>query len=513
MSRTKSHFLGPLVLLTWASLAASITALVMADSLTRPAAAANTTYTVRDLGTLGGASIARDINDSGQIVGQSQNASGQNRAFLWDDGRMTDLGTLGGTTSFARGIDDTGRVVGFSRNSNNQIRAFLARNSDMTSLGTLTGFSSSEAWHINDSGLAVGRSFNSTSQGRAVLWENGQIKDIGASLKTPYSEAWGINNFGQVVGEAGSVDQKGKAFLYDNRTGEVTDLDTVGRASAPSVFPYQYSEAMGINDEGQVVGWSYRSTINDPPSTPSGPEGKAFLYEKDMGVPATVLPLNPLDGDLYSRARDINESGRAVGWSRGINGNEAEQYSAVLWEEGKVTDLNDLIPANSGWKLIDAYAINESGQIVGSAFKDGNENDPGQLRAFLLTPDTTAPKVKSISPANNATLIAPGANVTATFSEAMDASPTATDGDPRTITGTTFKLTKAGTTTPIGAVVSYNATTNKAILNPNANLQLGTKYKAVVTTGAQDVAGNRLDQDQDPSNGLQQRSWTFTIRN
>jgi Tol biopolymer transport system component len=141
---------------------------------------------------------------------------------------------------------------------------------------------------------------------------------------------------------------------------------------------------------------------------------------------------------------------------------------------------------------------------------DGLSTDPD----WADTPaDTTPPKVKSISPANTATLIAPGANVTATFSEAMDASPTATDGDPSTITGTTFKLTKAGTTTAIGAVRSYNATSKTATLNPNANLQLGTKYKAVVTTGTQDVAGNRLDQDQDPSNGLQQRSWTFTIRN
>jgi hypothetical protein len=61
--------------------------------------------------------------------------------------------------------------------------------------------------------------------------------------------------------------------------------------------------------------------------------------------------------------------------------------------------------------------------------------------------------------------------------------------------------------------VNYDATAKKAILNPNSNLQLGTKYKAVVTTGAQDLAGNRLDQDQDPSNGLQQKAWTFTIRN
>jgi hypothetical protein len=114
----------------------------------------------------------------------------------------------------------------------------------------------------------------------------------------------------------------------------------------------------------------------------------------------------------------------------------------------------------------------------------------------------------STSPANGATQKAPGVNVMATFSEAMDARTT--DGDPNTINSTTFKLFRAGTTTVIGAVVSYDATAKKAILNPNSNLQLGTKYKAVVTTGAQDVAGNRLDQDSSLS-GLQQKAWTFTV--
>jgi hypothetical protein len=126
-------------------------------------------------------------------------------------------------------------------------------------------------------------------------------------------------------------------------------------------------------------------------------------------------------------------------------------------------------------------------------------------------PDTRAPKVTNTTvPAADATRVAPGVNVTATFSEAMDA--ITTDGDPNTINSNTFKLFRAGTTTAIGAVVSYDATANKAILNPNANLRLGTKYKAVVTTGAQDLAGNRLDQNSSQS-GLQQKSWTFTIRN
>jgi hypothetical protein len=117
--------------------------------------------------------------------------------------------------------------------------------------------------------------------------------------------------------------------------------------------------------------------------------------------------------------------------------------------------------------------------------------------------DTTPPRVSSTGPGANATGVAPGADVTATFSEAMR-----TDS----IDGTTVKLFRAGTTNLIGAAVSYDGATKKAILNPNANLQLGTKYKAVVTTGATDLAGNRLDQNSSLS-GLQQKAWTFTIRN
>ena len=117
--------------------------------------------------------------------------------------------------------------------------------------------------------------------------------------------------------------------------------------------------------------------------------------------------------------------------------------------------------------------------------------------------DTTAPRVTSTAPAANATGVLPGANVTATFSEAMMAS---------SINTTTVKLFRAGTTTAIGAVVSYDATTKKATLNPNANLLLGTKYKAVVSTGAKDLANNPLDQNSSLS-GLQPKSWTFTISN
>src|SRR5215207_844414 len=120
------------------------------------------------------------------------------------------------------------------------------------------------------------------------------------------------------------------------------------------------------------------------------------------------------------------------------------------------------------------------------------------------TTDTTRPRVTSTSPAANATGVAPSANVTATFSEAMMSS---------SINGTTFKLFKKGSTTKLSASVSYDGATKKATLDPTNNLRLGTTYKAVVSTGAKDLAGLQLDQDQTPSNGLQQKTWTFTVRN
>lgn len=369
---------------------ASVLAVTLASFAARSAGAMETAYyDVTDLGTLGGTSIARDVNEAGQVVGQSQNAARQLRAFLWENGRMTDLGTLGGSTSAARGINGSGQVVGFSRNASNQQRAFVTeRDADgklkLVPLGTINNFPSSEAWSISDSGHVVGRSFGS-GQGRAFVWREGLMKDVGVLLGDPYSEAWAVSNSGKIVGESGGANQQARAFLYDDATNEITDL---GAPLDRSKYPY--SEATGVNDSGQVVGWSYRTATNEPPSVPPGPEGQAFLYEKDADGAGSVTPLLPLNGDLYSRARDIDESGRAVGWSRGTSGNEAEQFSAVLWENGHPRDLNELIPDTSDWKLTDVYALNERGQIVGTGFKGGQL----QLRAFLLTPDKTPPKLQ-----------------------------------------------------------------------------------------------------------------------
>jgi hypothetical protein len=116
--------------------------------------------------------------------------------------------------------------------------------------------------------------------------------------------------------------------------------------------------------------------------------------------------------------------------------------------------------------------------------------------------DTASPSVTGTSPANNATGILRGANLTATFSEAMQ---------PSTINTTTFRLRKSGTTTNIAAALSYDPATKRATLNPNVDLKAGTTYVATVTTGARDLAGNQLDQDPSTA-GTQAKSWKFKVK-
>ena len=117
--------------------------------------------------------------------------------------------------------------------------------------------------------------------------------------------------------------------------------------------------------------------------------------------------------------------------------------------------------------------------------------------------DTTAPQVTRVVPAENATGIAPGANVTASFSEAMRSG---------SINTKSVKLLKAGDPTVVPATVTYDATAKRATLDPNANLLRGTKYKVVVSSAARDAAGNNLDQNPTQT-GNQPKSWSFTVRN
>jgi probable HAF family extracellular repeat protein len=147
-------------------------------------------------------------------VGQYFDKNGSRRAFLYSLGRVIDLGTLGGSTSGASRINDLGQVVGWSEKNTSwydtsgtawpERHAFLYRNGRLEDLGALGG-SSSEACDINAQGLIVGVSSTKDGGPHAFLYENGVMRDLN-SLITPGSgwiltRAGGVNSLGQIVGQ------------------------------------------------------------------------------------------------------------------------------------------------------------------------------------------------------------------------------------------------------------------------------------------------------------------------
>jgi probable HAF family extracellular repeat protein len=311
--------------------------------------------TIIDLGILaaGGSSFAAGINDQGEAVGGASASSGYypNNAFLWNtqDG-IQDLGTFeDGGTSSATGINDRDQVVGAAaaNSEGHPNHAFLwDRRHGMQDLGTLGG-QYSDATGINNRGQVVGYSSIDPTYPRdhAFLWDRRHgMQDLG-TLGGDTSGADAINDRGQVVGSTG-----GHVFLWDHRHG----MQDLGFDASPTA----------LNNVGQIVG--NRGTF---------PFQRAFLWDAQHGV----QDLGALDG-FGSFASGINDAGQVVGYSsfNGIN-----SYHAFLYRDGVMTDLNDLLPPGSNWRLIEARAINDAGQIVGF----GDPDHSGQNHAFLLTLD------------------------------------------------------------------------------------------------------------------------------
>jgi chitinase len=157
--------------------------------------------------------IAYDINNTGQIVGVTGAQNGYH-AFLYSGGTMTDLGTLGGWLSVARGINDAGQIVGYSLTADWKMHAFLYDNGQMIDLGTLAG-NYSYAYGINNSGQIVGvTTFTQGTQFHAFLYDNGEMIDLG-TLGGDLSAGRGINDAGQIVGISLTSGGQDHAFLLD----------------------------------------------------------------------------------------------------------------------------------------------------------------------------------------------------------------------------------------------------------------------------------------------------------
>jgi probable HAF family extracellular repeat protein len=351
-------------------------------------------YSVTDLGALGGNnSIPFRINNQGQVIGVAEtsqpdpNSPGSLifHAFFWNEGVMHDLGTLVADStvwnSLASGVNNNGWVVGWSNTGAfdpvtgaPETRAFVWHDGVMTDLGTLGG-NNSFANEINDAHQVAGvteiptvdSSIPPLLEFHAFLWERGVMNDLGTLEVGHNSFANDINDRGEVVG-ASQVNPIIDPLLgFPNFHSFLWKKGMMSELTAQELHG---SNAFTINNQAQVVG---RFAVNEN----GVPVSHAFLLEKGV-----TLDLGTVLGLQDSEALSINNKGQIVGDS-GVGPIESfSNLAAWLLDNGVMTDLNTLIPADSGFQLIVAFDINARGQIVAC----GVETSTGNVHAVLLDP-------------------------------------------------------------------------------------------------------------------------------
>lgn len=298
---------------------------------------------------------------------------------------ITDLGVPAGESgTWANAINNLNQVVGHVYDSqDDNYRAFLWT---ATNGLVLLSTNYSEAYAINDAGQIVGE-----DNGFPVIWQNGQKRQLEGT-----GTAMAINSAGQAVGLI-HVNSSTPAHAALWRDDLLIDLGTL-----PG---YVGSQALAINDQGAVVGYSYPST------TP----GHAFLWTNGVMVDLGTLP-----GDRDSGAYGINNQGDIVGYSgsdgvtvavlwhnramiplgsgrkagstiRAFSINESGQivgqagFSAMLWSAGNTYELADILPQyTNNWEFFAANSINNAGFIAGSGGRYFGTDELG--RGFVLTP-------------------------------------------------------------------------------------------------------------------------------
>jgi probable HAF family extracellular repeat protein len=321
---------------------------------------------ITDLGTLGGpnSSVPEAVkDDTGFVVGVAQIAEvdplgefwgatfvctpsvscqgWQNllRGFVWKNGVMTALPTLGGNNSGALGVNNRGQIVGGAETANQDPNCVPPQVLDI----------------------------------QAVVWgpNPAQIKVLPVFPGDPVAVALAINDLGQAVGSSGPCQGPTSGFalrhavLWQHDT--VTDLGSLGGVMS--------NAANAINNEGQVVGQS---------DLPGDTATHAFFWQNGV-----MTDLGTLQGDSNSIAYNINDKAQVVGISCDVNFN----CRPFLWENGVMTDLNTLIPPNSPLYLTFGAGINDRGEIAGSACVLSNGVCTSEVPAFLAIPcgqsDTT----------------------------------------------------------------------------------------------------------------------------
>lgn len=248
--------------------------------------------TMSKLGTLGGGQVEPlSINSSDMVTGKASVAGGAFHAFIWQNGVMTDLGTLaGGTTSVGEAINDSGVVAGFATDSAGNDHAALWTNGQMTELPSLTGFTVSFANSENSKGWVVGEANNGTGE-VAVLWANGAIYNLNSFLPA---------NTGWILGDATSINDHGQVIGIGTDGGQLTGFEL----TLPTSLTLTSTTAVNEFNGGQLTG---PVAISDSAvSVAANIDGLQALAAKgdlgsialtDSGTPSLLLSAAQLSAD------------------------------------------------------------------------------------------------------------------------------------------------------------------------------------------------------------------------
>ena len=246
--------------------------------------------TLIDLGTFGGDfSFGNAINDAGTVTGTAFSDAGGLHGFIYSNGSVVNLAN--GTNAF--GINAHGDVVGQISTGDGTFSGFLYHDGDVTALDRLGTGTTGLAYDINDRGKIVGESNIDPelhSPFHPVLYRGNSIVDLGTLADYEFNTAQAINNAGQIAGASEAADGSIHAFLYQH--GLLTDLGGFGGL---------FLDVGGINERGTFAGTSWTS-------------GNTIGY---IGLNGALVDLNtlvdPALGWEITQAMGINDSGQIVG--------------------------------------------------------------------------------------------------------------------------------------------------------------------------------------------------------
>jgi probable HAF family extracellular repeat protein len=202
----------------------------------------------------GGCSLiswASDINDKGVVVGDSQTAGGGFQGFVWKDGVMTKLPTLGGDSSAAHAINLRGVVAGSAETGENGTHhAVVFRKGKVQDLGVLGTGMYATAYDINNSDVVVGEStLDGPNLVRPFIYREGAMTQLPLPAGALHGSAFSINDAGWVVGSFMTSEWRGRAWVYDGTS--AYDLETL--IPAADQAQWQIINAADINASGQIL--------------------------------------------------------------------------------------------------------------------------------------------------------------------------------------------------------------------------------------------------------------------